>query len=395
MGKLKKIQTNQKTIEAVIVPFSAGTGWNTISGTNLTFTAVQRSATNGRAFSNLYTSFNLPTNSAQTTNYTSSWVNTGMSGLNVADIIVVDIPNNTYGELIDGRTIKLVIPNNSGGTYDMYSSYYEPIPTSSDNSSQAEYFGNPIISGNLVGRPGIPSSNVAFLFCDEMGGPTLSASNTTITSWSNGWQEGLTPNGYVGAGTDNFRFGNTISSSNTPKAYAQTNDKPVGICYLDKGFIVLSSSALTTNNVALPGFMFSGASSGGSQTYGGSSSAFTQVHFTGATSASCSYYSFEKEWILSINIVADSGEFYITENQTAASSEAPNYGAGGEDTGIQFKTPFGDVNQIWDLSDISSSYITEIGLYDGQDRLLAIAKPDRPIKKTKNTPVNLTLKLKF
>jgi len=98
---------------------------------------------------------------------------------------------------------------------------------------------------------------------------------------------------------------------------------------------------------------------------------------------------------MSINVVADSGEFYITENQTAASSESPYYGAGGEDSGIQFKTPFGDVNQIWDLSDISSSYITEIGLYDGQDRLLAIAKPDRPIKKTKNTPVNLTLKLKF
>ena len=58
-------------------------------------------------------------------------------------------------------------------------------------------------------------------------------------------------------------------------------------------------------------------------------------------------------------------------------------------------TPFGEVNQVWDLSDVTSTFITEIGLYDAQNRLLAIAKPDRPIKKPKNTPVTLTLKLKF
>ena len=115
----------------------------------------------------------------------------------------------------------------------------------------------------------------------------------------------------------------------------------------------------------------------------------------GADLASCEFYSFEKEWVLTINIIADSGEFYITENQTASDSVAPFYGAGGKDTGMKFKTPFGEVNKIWDISKVGSTFITEVGLYDSQNRLLAIAKPDRPIEKPKNTQVTLTLKMKF
>ena len=37
------------------------------------------------------------------------------------------------------------------------------------------------------------------------------------------------PNGYTDGGVDNFRFTDTVSSSNTPKAYAQSQDIPVGI----------------------------------------------------------------------------------------------------------------------------------------------------------------------
>ena len=52
-------------------------------------------------------------------------------------------------------------------------------------------------------------------------------------------------------------------------------------------------------------------------------------------------------------------------------------------------------DKVWDLSNASSAFITEIGLYDNSGMLVAVAKPDRPIKKPKNTPVTLTLKLKF
>ncbi len=396
MGKLKNISPNQKVLKTSLVPYSA-TGWSTLRGPELKFTAAQRAADNGRAFSNLYTSFNLPTTSARTEAFLSTWVNTGFSGLSRDNIIVCELVKNTYGELIDGRTIKLTLPNNSGGTFTIYSSYYEPEPFASDNSAQAEYFGNPrLTSPNVKGRPGVAATNIAFLFSDLIKTPSIAATNTSINTWGDGWQSGITPNGYEGAGTDNFRFLDVVTSSNSPKADAEAEDIPVGIAYLDKGFLVITDPTIISQ------FQFSGATTGGTgDPYGRhvttavGQSAFTQIYFSSATQAQCEFYSFEKEWEISINVTADAGEFYVTENQTAAPAESPYYGAGGGNTGIQFKTPFGDTLQAWDLSNISDTYITEIGIYDNTNNLLAVAKPDRPIKKPKDEPVTLTLKLKF
>ena len=381
--------------EVNAVPWS-GTGYNAVSGSNLTFTMAQLDPNNGRAFSNLYTSFNLPTNSARTEAFLSTWANTGFSGLSRDNIIVCEIVKNTYGELIDGRTIKLTLPNFSGGTFQIYSSYYEPEPFASDNSAQGAYFGHPrITTPSVKGRPGVAATNVAFLFSDLVKTPSIADTNTNINTWSDGWQSGIIPNGYDGAGTDNFRFLDTVTASNTPKADAESEDIPVGIAYLDKGFLVLTHPTIVNN------FRWSGATTGGTEPYGRgtptaeASSAFTQVYFSSATQAQCEFYSFEKEWEISINITAEAGEFYVTENQTAAPAESPYYGAGGGNTGIEFKTPFGDTLQAWDLSNVSDTYITEIGIFDNVNNLLAIAKPDRPIKKPKDEPVTLTLKLKF
>ena len=498
MGKLKEIQKKQKLVETNLVPFDSD-GWSEVSGTSLTFTKVQRDPNNGRPFSNLYTSFNLPATSGQVTTYNETFLDSGMSALTQDNVIVVSIADGKYGELIEGRTIKLVLPNNSGGTYTAYSSYYMGKPFSSDNSPQASYFGNPRILGNTAGNTSLASTNVSFLFSDEIKKPV----DTGITNWSDGWVK-ATPNGYLGANPDTFKF--TTNSTNTPKAQAQTNDIPIGICYLDKGFIVITDPTIVSN------FAMSAGTEDGTNTYSGNTSGFTNLYYTGDTSAtakvtitafgelnagdkvnliasdgtnynfvqgdqssvngtfeattnnnttatglmncintssgpsgtrfsatvdanvvtitqntkggsgnttvtltdsgtagmaltssftggsdlsSCEFYTFEKEWVLTINIVADSGEFYITENQTASDSVTPYYGAGGKDTGMKFKTPFGEVNKIWDISKVGSTFITEIGLYDNQNRLLAVAKPERPIEKPKNTQVALTLKMKF
>ena len=325
----------------VLVPFS-NNGWSTASGTSLTFTAAQRAPDNGRAFSNLYTSFNLPTTCAQTQSYTSTWYANGMSGLSQDDVIVVSVGASTYGETMDGRAIKFRMPDIANSGYTLYSSYYEPQPFASDNSTQASYFGNPILRGAVVGQPSLASSNIAFLFSDRIKRPTLASTNTSITSWTDGWQQNVILNGYTDGGTDNFRFTDVVSPSHVT-----------------------------------------------------GSTGFTQLYFTAGTSASSVHYSFEKEWVLTINVVADSGEFYVTENQTASPAESPYYGAGGYDTGMQYKTPFGQVDAIWDMSDVASLFITKIGLYDGQDNLLAIGYPNEPIEKGKNTPVRLTLTMKY
>ena len=97
---------------------------------------------------------------------------------------------------------------------------------------------------------------------------------TTITSWSSGWQEDVIPNGYTDGGVDNFRFTDTVSSSNTPKAYAQSQDIPVGICYLDKGFCVITHPTLNSS------FQYSaGTNLYGNTSYTGYSSGFTQIYF--------------------------------------------------------------------------------------------------------------------
>jgi len=395
MGKLKNIESNQKLINTELVPF-LDNGWAAATGTSLTFTAAQRSPTNGRAFSNLYTSFSLPTTCAQTESFASTWINNGISGLMQSDIIVVSIDSSQFGELQDGRTIKFDFPtldnpitSNDYTIQTLYSSYYEPKAFSSDNSLEATYFGNPMIHGNVLGDPGIASTNRAFLFSDTIAGPTLSATNVNTATWAGGWQTGVIPTGYPGGATDTFRFVDTVSSSNTPKAYAQSEDIPVGICYLDMGFMVITHPTLVNN------FCYSCGTEDNTTLYEGDSSGFTNLHFTASTSAQSQYYSFEKEWVLTVNIVADSGEFYVTENQTAASAEAPYYGAGGTNTGMQFKTPFGEVHNIWNMSDVGATYITQIGLYDDRNQLIGVVDTDRPIKKLKNTPSNFTLKMKF
>ena len=497
MGKLKEIQKKQKVVETSLVPFDSD-GWSEVSGTSLTFTKVQRDANNGRPFSNLYSSFNLPTTSGQCTTYNETFIESGMSALSQDNVIVVSIADGKYGELIDGRTIKFDVPTNTGITT-VYSSYYVGKPFSSDNSPQASYFGNHRILGNVVGDTTLASTNIAFLFSDNIKQPV----NENITNWSDGWVKS-TPNGYLGGNANTFKF--TTNATNTPKAHAETTDTPIGICYLDKGFMVITDPNIVSN------FAMSTGTEDGTNTYSGNTSGFTNLYYTGDTSATakvtitafgelnagdkvnliasdgtnynfvqgdqssvngtfeattdnnttatglmncintssgpsgtrfsatvdanvvtitqntkggagnttvtltdsgtagmaltnsftgggdvglCQFYSFEKEWVLTINIVADSGEFYITENQTASDSVSPFYGAGGKDTGMKFKTPFGEVNKIWDISKVGSTFITEVGLYDSQNRLLAIAKPDRPIEKPKNTQVTLTLKMKF
>ena len=90
MAKLKTISSEHKVLSTVLLPFSA-TGWSTVSATTCRFTAVQKEANNGRPFSNLYPSFNLPTTCAQTQSFLSTWAKSGISALTQDNIIVMDI----------------------------------------------------------------------------------------------------------------------------------------------------------------------------------------------------------------------------------------------------------------------------------------------------------------
>ena len=101
-----------KNVYAELVPFGTlnpnFNGYNQINGASLKATVAQRDPNNGRAFSNLYSSFSLPAANFQVTGWDIDWANNALQNIDEAnEVVVIEIPKNTYGELIDGRSIKL------------------------------------------------------------------------------------------------------------------------------------------------------------------------------------------------------------------------------------------------------------------------------------------------
>ena len=399
MPILKTIPNNSKRVENNVVPFS-GNGYQTVSGSNLTFTRIQRDPNNGRQFSNMYSSFKLPVTAYSGNTWPSIPNNSYFSGLNQSDVLLVNIGKSTYGELIDGRSIHLVIPTGytaAGGTIDIYSSYINTANWSSDNHPYAAGFGHEVNPGSAdVGKP---STNVAFLFTDSAlnnSGTYTTPTNSCCSNWSDGYPTSWAyaagtepsdpPTGYENGNTNFYNMSVNATTRKPPVNITENGDKPIGIAYLDKGFL-----AITDPNV-ISWFLFSGASSGDTgYPYGsqgtGAASATTQVTFTSSTSARCEFFTFEKEWLLSVDCTANANEFYSTENVTA--SPELQSGAGGALTSVP------NVFSLTGGTQDYSAYITEVGLYDSQDNLLGIAKPDRPVAKAANTTQTFTLKFKY
>jgi hypothetical protein len=356
-----------KTVESEIVPFGTlnpnFNGYNSVTGSSLTFTVAQRNPNNGRAFSNLYASFNLPAANFVVNSWDVEWSSNALEKIeNNDNVVVIEIPKDEYGELIDGRTIKLTLPFITGGTFDCYSSYYLGYNASSDPSQEAEYFGHKSALNMGVANPDVetPSTNVSFLFSDKIRRPVNGG------SWSDGFTTSSPPAGYPDA-TTYFSFAQDKVVARSTSGATIGLDEPIGICYLDKGFIVITDSAATQS------INWSASTEGTGFTY----SALTQVSFT--ADSSVTFYSFEKQWVLNVLCEAGSGEFGTTKNPTAADLN-PTVNAYGE----------------YELYSVNKPvYISEIGLYDTNGNMLAIAKPDRPIEKYYNNPTYFNLKFRF
>ena len=356
---------SSKTVDSEIVPFGNSlsvNGYNEVNGSDLKFTVAQRDPNNGRPFSNLYSSFNLPAANFIVNSWDIEWSSNALENIeNDDNVVVIEIPKDSYGELIDGRTIKLTLPYITGGTFDCYSSYYLAYDASSDPSQEAEYFGH-TSALNLALNPDVetPSTNVAFLFSDKFRAPAGGG------SWADGYTTSSPPAGYPDA-TTFFSFAQDKKVALSSSGATIGLDQPIGICYLDKGFIVITDSAATQS------INWSASTAGTGYTYSG----LTQVSFT--ADSSVTYFSFEKQWVLSVLCQALSGEFGTTKNPTAADLNPT-------------VTPDGE----YELFSVNKPvYITEVGLYDTEGNMLAIAKPDKPIEKYYNNPTFFNLKFRF
>jgi hypothetical protein len=219
-GLLSKPVETQSTLISIQ---QMSNGSTSVSGSNLSQVVIDRNDYNTDSLVNLFYSFGLPLNSTQDYTYTGltygngGYSDTTLSGLAQSKIIVLGIKNTTYGECLDGKTIKLELPT-SATTYNIYSTFQNKGTSPSVEDAN-------IIETSVV-TSGI-DANIALLFSDSI----------------------MTPNGGSGSLSWATGYNTTRPFSNNAKQFynLQTDsnlglsaDTMVGIAYLDKGFIVIT-----------------------------------------------------------------------------------------------------------------------------------------------------------
>ncbi len=224
------LQKPVETQSAVITSEQIAIGMVTVSGTNLSQITINRNDYLTDSYVNLFYSFGLPLNTIDDKLYTGTtfanggYSDTSLSAIAQTKIVVLGINNSQYGETIDGKTVKIVLPT-SAGTYTMYSTFENKgvaLTTEDVNLRETSTLGNPF------------GDNIAFIFSDDIlrpngGDPTL--------SWSTGY-------GLVKPFSLNSkRLYNLQTNTNV----AMSADTLVGVAYLDKGLVAITNPTIVNN----------------------------------------------------------------------------------------------------------------------------------------------------
>jgi len=299
-GATKKLVESQSSV--ISTGFQA-IGQTTISGSNISQVIVNRNNFNTDPLVNLYYSFNLPLNSNDDYNFTGltsnfgGFLNTALSGIAQTKILVIALNNSSFGELIDGKTIKLDVTT-TAATYTMYSTFQNTgLAYTVQDANYNDVAANTAFLGN----------NIAFLMSDTIKKPN--GGDATL-SWATGF-------GTAKPFSQNRKqLYNLVTDSNL----SQSADTVVGIAYLDKGFMVITNPTIVN------------------------------TYTTGATVTVCD--SVSTTVVQNVTCIANRGEFGNSTNKTFNITDIPR--------------------------------ISEIGLYDIDGDLIAIAKTDKHLIKNIN-----------
>ena len=313
---------------------------------------------NESMFGNMYKTLNLPCTNDEIEEYKYGDLSkTALQFFNQERCLIYEIPKNTYGELIDGKTIKLSIELEGGEIIDIYSSFFENEQISnsghnfySDPNLFSENYGStfkdyeaipgqedlitPIVSYN---------SNVAYMFSDYVK-PPRGNSNNTWSSKGTYFNTEKAPSGKV---ADKW----------AAKYNGSDMDTPVGIAYLDKGFIVITHPDIVNNittDVTVEGIE-------GTEIEGTSLYMLSQYY---NDNSALDFSSFNTEFIQHAVCPCLFDEFYTTENPT------------------------------YDENSGRPIAVTEIGLYNSSYELIAIAKPSFPIAKDRYSIINFNINIR-
>jgi hypothetical protein len=323
---------------STLIPTLRLLGETTVSGDNVSYVAISKSATTSE-FTNLFKSLSLPLSTAniytfaQEVSSNGGWADTPFSGLGVSNVLLSVINSDQYGELIDGKSIKVTLPvytgYTTGGTPTGATTYtlYSTFPKTSWPNTVLDYWykddgDTPVdLFGNRI--------NVAYLVSDDIQKP-----NDDVTkSWSTGYDS------YKPFSQGNKETINTIAVPST----GINSDRIAGIAYLDKGILAITDQTIV-NNIATN---FSGDSTTNTINDG------LGLYYYSAGTYNTVIDSIQNDLVQDIVCIADKGEFYNTQNTT------------------------------FNIND--NVRISEIAITDGtQNNILAIGKTDRHIIKTKN-----------
>lgn len=277
-GSTKKSVSSQSTkILTDIKPL----GFKTVSGSSITINGVDRNNGTTDPLTNLFFSFGLSTGTNTDTTFTgTTYINggfsdTALSGLGASKIVVIGINNSEYGELLDGKTLKLELPT-TAGTYTLYSTFLNGVALNTE--LDARYTDTAVATSSF-------GYNIAALFSDNIltpngGDPTL--------SWATGYAT-QKPFSLNGKRTYNLQTNSNINV---------TADTAVGMAYLDKGFLVITDPTIVN--------------------------AVGDVTTTGVTTgATIMFDSVSTNVTQQITCIADRGEFGSTTNITFGDGDVP------------------------------------------------------------------------
>jgi hypothetical protein len=200
-----------------------------LSATQMTQSIVDRTDTTD-GLVNLFYSFGLPLTEKQISGYTATtyanggFADTALSGIASSKILVIGIPTASYGELIDGKAIKVSLTNTLD-TYNIYSTF--------ENKGQSNYVEDATYAETSVTTKGI-GTNIAFLFSDEIMTPN---GGVGALSWATGFAT------HKPFSVNGKQLYNMVTDTNV----SESADTAVGIAFLDKGFIVLTHPDIVDN----------------------------------------------------------------------------------------------------------------------------------------------------
>jgi len=361
-----------------------------VFGGDLKFTLCDRDLISNNKGS-YFVSFNLPTQTSDLdTGSTLSKFYPELQQMNVDRIIISPIPPASYSEFIDGRTITFRVPQHGGlnqgamSAVTLYSSTY-----TSDKILISE-------TSPLLGN------NVAFLFSDDINRPYtgltineigVTTSNAANTSWNpNPTNFTKRPSAVqylevkryldtFNVATDtraNINYSVNVGSSYPDNRPGYNYDIPCGFIVLDKGYMVLTHSAITSNFPWNSGFTNAGAYVDDLQISGKTNIFFTGVTTNADPAAELIFEDINTSFKTTAVCLALPKEFYISNNPTWNREQAIS--------AMDAQNPIISFDPV---------FISEVGMYNALGELVSVAKLSEPYRKSYTSVFNFTIDIEM